>query len=79
MHSTMPSSQGSHHGPNHVGSQPPNYLQPFHSNPGGRRSNVQCNYYRKPGYTIDKCYRLQRMKGQDDRGRRLAASVQQVT
>jgi len=77
MHPTVPSSQGSHHGPNHIGLQPPTYSQPFHNNPGGIRSNVQCKYCRKPGHTIEKCYKLQRMRGQGDKGRRLAASVQQ--
>jgi len=26
--------------------------------PNNRRTNVQCNYYKKPGYTINKCYKL---------------------
>ena len=40
---------------------------------------VQCNYCKKPGHTIDKCYKLQRQRndrGLIDRTRRLAASVQ---
>jgi len=42
--------------------------------------HVQCNYYCRPGHTIDKCFKLQRLgseKGHSDRGRRIAASVQQ--
>jgi len=43
-------------------------------------SGIQCNYCKKPGHTIDKCYKLQRQRndrGQHDRTRRVAASVQQ--
>ena len=74
VHST---SHGLHHTPVSFGSQPPSYSQPFHNNPGNRRSTLQCNYCRKPGHAIDKCYKIQRMRGQNDRGRRLAATVQQ--
>ena len=43
-----------------------------------RRTSVQGNYCKKLGHTIDKCYKLQRIKGQPDRGRRMVAtSVQQ--
>ena len=38
---------------------------------------MQCNYCKKPGHTIDKCFKLQRLRGQSDKGRRVAASVQQ--
>ena len=51
--------------------------KPLQQNQG----SVQCNYCKKLGHTIDKCYKLQRQRnerGQLDRGRRIAASVQQV-
>jgi len=47
----------------------------YHSAPGGRKPSGQCNYCRKPGHTIDKCYKLQRLRGQNDKGKRLAALV----
>jgi len=33
------------------------------------------NYCKKPGHTIDKCYKLQRIKSQPHRGRRIAAAL----
>jgi len=45
------------------------------------QGSVQCNYCKKLGHTIEKCYKLQRQRnerGQLDRGRRIAASVQQT-
>jgi len=44
-------------------------------------SSVQCNYCKKLDHTIEKCYKLQRKRNgenQSYRGRRLAASVQEV-
>jgi len=45
-------------------------------------TGVQCNYCKKPGHTIKKCFKLQRQrndKGQLDRNRRIVASVQQTS
>ncbi|KAJ8443084.1 LOW QUALITY PROTEIN: hypothetical protein Cgig2_030852 [Carnegiea gigantea] len=56
----------------HYGSQQhSSNQQQFHSGPGTRRINVQCKYC--PCHTIDKCFKLQRMKGPSDKGRRMAA------
>jgi len=55
-------------------SMPKRALQP---QPNG----VQCKYCKKLRHTIDKCYKLQRQRserGQLNRSRRVAASVQQV-
>ncbi|KAJ8431076.1 hypothetical protein Cgig2_033684 [Carnegiea gigantea] len=75
-HPSLQNSQGLQHGSSSIGSQPTGHLQLSYNNLGGRKSTIQCNYCRKPGHTIDKCYKLQRLRGQNDRGRRLAASVQ---
>ena len=45
-------------------------------------NGVQCNYCKKPRHTIDRCYKPQRQRndrGQLDRNRRVAASVQQTS
>ena len=75
-HPSLQNSQGLQHGSSSIGSQQTGHLQLPYNNLGGRKSTVQCNYCRKRGHTIDKCYKLQRLRGQNDRGRRLAASVQ---
>jgi len=56
--------------------------QPYYNGPKRplQQNLVQCSYCHKPRHTIDKCYKLQRLrndKGQRDRGRRLVASIQQ--
>ncbi|KAJ8423970.1 hypothetical protein Cgig2_008589 [Carnegiea gigantea] len=57
----------------HYGSQPP--VQ-YHAIPTGRKPNVQCNYCRRPGHTIDKSYKLQSLRRQTKKGKRLAATAQ---
>ena len=84
FHSNKPLAQQSF--PCGYGQQPNTTVQsqPYYNGP--RRplqqhlTSVQCNCCHKPGHTIDKCYKLQRLRndrGQNDRGRRLIASVQQ--
>ena len=51
----------------------------YHNVPTTRKPNVQCNYYRKLDHTIDKCYKLQRLREQTEKGKRLAASVQHIS
>ena len=69
-------------------SMPPHSSAGFQSYPGMTKrsaqhqpNSVQCNYCKKLGHTIDKCYKLQRLRserGSLDRNRRVAASVQQT-
>ena len=54
------------------------YSQPYNVPSGGRRPNVQCNYCKKLGHTIDKCFKLQRQRNQSNQERRVAATAQQT-
>ena len=53
------------------------YSLPFNAPSGGRRSNVQCNYCKKLGHTIEKCFKLQRVRSQSNQDKRVAVTVQQ--
>ena len=53
------------------------YSVPFNAPSGGRKSNVQCNYCKKLGHTIEKCFKLQRIRSQSNHDKRVAATVQQ--
>ena len=60
----------------HPGLQPPAYSQSYNSAPSNKRTNVQCNYYRRLGHTIDQCSKLQRLRNESNQGKRMATSMQ---
>jgi len=55
--------------------QPFNHSQQSQNGSNTRRATVLCNYCREPGHTVDKCFKLQRMRGHNDKGKRMVAYV----
>lgn len=54
------------------------HTQQLTSTLSSRRTPLFCNYYRRNGHTIDRCFKLQRQKGNApiDRSRRVVATTQ---
>lgn len=44
-----------------------------------RRNEVRCNYYKKGGHNIDKCFKLQRQRSVNDKSKRFAGTSQGTT